>query len=254
MSLADEDIVRTSSDCLLFNEFFAALVILVSIVYYAAIKCALMAMGAVLMSPPKPHPIYSMDELDSPEDDTLGDDSRSCSEGCQGEPNSMSTHVESDTGLEQSSSNSDLQGAEPRPLTPSEIELEEIETGQGEEIEIHPAATPRRHLEPMFDEGAAEDMPVGKDPDEDLQPMHSTPKDERFNAVKIWTNIYGLSVGIYCLVYSLLMPSELSAFVFCTAALLASLQEFLVPCLRAYVQDEDGYYEVGGRGGRCVQG
>jgi hypothetical protein len=61
-----EDVYRKAdnSDCLMFNEFFAAAAILVSIVYYAVVKLSLMAMGAVVMLPPVPHPSYQGSEDD----------------------------------------------------------------------------------------------------------------------------------------------------------------------------------------------
>lgn len=58
--------------------------------------------------------------------------------------------------------------------------------------------------------------------------------------VRVWTNIYGLSVGVYCLVYSLLFPNELSALVFCIATLVITLQQVLSPFISAYVYDEMG--------------
>jgi hypothetical protein len=38
---------------------------------------------------------------------------------------------------------------------------------------------------------------------------------ERFSALKVWTNVYGLAVGVFCMVHSLTLPSELGNTVFC---------------------------------------
>ena len=176
----DNDVVRLNTGCLLFHEFFAALAVLVSIVYYAIVKFSLLAMGAVLMTPPKKHPIYYADEL-SP--------------------------------------------------TPSEKDDDEIvSVSSSSSDECIPSTAPRSD---SIEE-------VGNE-------MVVSPKKEwvkeKFNAVKIWTNIYGLSVGIYCLVYSLMLPNELSAFVFCVSMLIASIYEWVVPCMNGHL----------GKGDRCKQ-
>jgi hypothetical protein len=71
-----------------------------------------------------------------------------------------------------------------------------------------------------------------------LRKVAPTVRRMRMSALKVWTNIYGLSIGVYCLVYSLLFPNELSAFVFCVSTLAISLQQVLSPCISAYVYDE----------------
>lgn len=48
---------------------------------------------------------------------------------------------------------------------------------------------------------------------------------ERFTFLKVWTNVYGLAVGIFCIVYSLLLPTEMSSFVFCSCLWAAGLYE-----------------------------
>lgn len=50
----------------------------------------------------------------------------------------------------------------------------------------------------------------------EIVPQKQQPKDtERFTFLKVWTNVYGLAVGMFCVVYSLLLPNELSGFTFC---------------------------------------
>ncbi len=59
---------------------------------------------------------------------------------------------------------------------------------------------------------------------------HSSQRNERFTFCKVWTNVYGLSIGIFCIVYSLLLPNELSSFVFCTCLWVAGIYE----CISKY--------------------
>ena len=49
--------------------------------------------------------------------------------------------------------------------------------------------------------------------------------NERFTSVKVWTNVYGLALGMFCIVYSLLLPNELSSFTFCVCLWLAATYE-----------------------------
>lgn len=184
MSAQQEDIVRVSDGCLLFNELFAAVAILVCILYYAVVKVTLMAMGAVIMAPPDPHPLYNSEE-DEEEEEAASPGTFSASSG------------EPDAGEEHS--------------------------------EIKPVFPPSDAME---DEPALE------------RPAEAPRGGERFSSVKIWTNVYGLSVGIYCLVYSLLLPNELSAFVFCAVSLAAGVHESLTPCLELYLR-EDKYEMLG---------
>jgi hypothetical protein len=64
---------------------------------------------------------------------------------------------------------------------------------------------------------------------------HSSRKkeNERFTSIKVWTNVYGLAVGMFCIVYSLLLPNELSSFTFCTCLWVAATYECAVQS-RAY--------------------
>jgi hypothetical protein len=50
-------------------------------------------------------------------------------------------------------------------------------------------------------------------------------KAEKFTFLKVWTNVYGLAVGMFCIVYSLLLPNELSGFVFCACLWAAGVFE-----------------------------
>lgn len=49
---------------------------------------------------------------------------------------------------------------------------------------------------------------------------------ERFSTIKVWTNVYGLALGTFCMVHSLMLPNELSNTVFCICLWLeGSLEE-----------------------------
>lgn len=58
-----------------------------------------------------------------------------------------------------------------------------------------------------------------------LQPPHAAKKTERFTFLKVWTNVYGLAVGMFCIVYSLLLPNELSGFTFCSCLWMVGVYE-----------------------------
>ena len=198
----------------MFKEFFAALAVLVCIAYYAVVKCSLLAMGAVLMDPPRPHPLYEE------EDGFVGSEMTTVTTD-HPDPQASEDDVGNDTFSVLSSLSSSSSS-----IATNDGENQQVGAGEGERSSGYDAriATSPRHQQPVDD----------------------TRRGERFNAVKIWTNIYGLSIGIYCLVYSLLMPSELSAFVFCVSSLVASLHEFLVPCIEAYLYEDAYYHELGG--------
>jgi len=335
-SAADEDIVRISDDrCLLFHAFFASAAILVAVLYYAIVKFTLMAMGAVIMAPPKPHPLYGNEDSDvssssyksdcgsstdgklSPggrnsEDDDGNNSSSTLSlstsngskeededfgpyqvRSCGGDDESDQDDISSATemreivtrgaaALEKSNSQDD----DERPLGnrssssntiviihQSESQVEGSREGRHKVAERHvlrlPSTIPRsdRNMGLFEIEEEVVNAPATGTPKASkrcggatqnksksvvvaLPPPH--PGSERFNALKIWTNIYGLSVGIYCLVYSLLLPNELSAFVFSVAALVAGVHDVIIPCIHDYLREEQ--YEIlddtNGRGRR----
>lgn len=56
-------------------------------------------------------------------------------------------------------------------------------------------------------------------------PPHQQGMGERFTFWKVWTNVYGLALGMFCIVYSLLLPNELSGFTFCTCLWMAGVYE-----------------------------
>ena len=336
-----EDVYRKAdnSDCLMFNEFFAAAAILVSIVYYAVVKLSLMAMGAVVMLPPVPHPSYQGSEDDEDgeitnssgeedygddADDAIarssssatsctssdpGEDDAECSNG-KGFGHSMAVRKEGATYDSATESPNvfciedvvDGSAQEAERLT---VQAFEHEGGTGEEekkgsrpkhsrdeqgesacadssggigpciIHVSSPSPPSRPHSPSslsslsssmsewvaYDEkdGACKlhrkgkgglnhdgTLSAAKGPSQrHRKKKKASPRGEKFNAIKIWTNIYGLSLGIYCLVYSLLQPNELSAFVFCVAMLLCGVCEAAVPCMQHYIFDEYEYREVG---------
>ncbi len=341
-SAADEDVVRISDDqCHLFHAFFASAAILVAILYYAIVKGTLMAMGAVIMAPPKPHPLYCHDDddndelsgsegrvSDNDEQGVLPSDNDDCEEQTDTHHhNNNHDRASSNSTLSLSASSDEEEEYGPYQVeTPSvggatattaadeskvaiqsnEIEMREIVTRGAAALEgnqqalfrstntanppntiviIHhqaaPAATsessnnnnkhqqhrragstiPRSdsNVGAMFEiEEVAEDItnsgaPRGKHANKKhrstattaptVKPTATTGTiSERFNAVKIWTNIYGLSMGIYCLVYSLLLPNELSAFVFSVVALVAGVHDVVIPCMHVYLNEEQ--YEM----------
>jgi hypothetical protein len=233
-----DDVIRLSTGCLLFHEFFAALAVLVSIGYYIIVKGSLMAMGAVIMTPPKPHPIYYRDEL-SP-DTSEGEEEEGV--GKRGDPAEEKRTTEEICEVSSPSSS-------PSSLS-HEQELDKGLLDDGEMVVVFDESSPpHTREEEHWRKTAQKKVKSAELPLNGLRGWHSR---ERFNAVKIWSNIYGLSIGIYCLVYSLMMPNELSAFVFCTAMLLASIHEWVVPCIKAHLNHEgDGYGSiVGGVAGR----
>ena len=328
-SSADEDVVRLGSGCLLFHEFFAALAVLVSILYYAIVKASLMAMGAVIMTPPKPHPIYSKDELEScpsspsqsgddlfspdvlspssasssqpPSDDEYGEeemdvlqharrqgDEDACDSADVGSSRIVgsvpgaadagrSRIVGSVSGAADAGSSriagcvsgaadagssrlvGSVSGAADADGAPADSCAVDLEAGG-----INQRGAPTRPSTDPSRSGSRRDKRRGgslsgrggesaafgarrklkeaaSQPHARIRPS-SHAAGERFSAIKIWTNIYGLSIGIYCLVYSLMLPNELSAFVFCAATLAASIHEWVVPCMGIYMRDDDGVY------------
>ena len=48
---------------------------------------------------------------------------------------------------------------------------------------------------------------------------------EKYTSIKVWTNVYGLALGMFCIVYSLLLPNELSSFTFCMCLWIAGTYE-----------------------------
>jgi hypothetical protein len=329
----DEDVVRLGSGCLLFHEFFAAVAVLVSILYYAIVKASLMAMGAVIMTPPNPHPVYAHDELSPLSSD--GEESSSCCSSLDGKcmprpaaAAAVQDSVSSTSITEQKEDELRTGYAEEEPSAADVSDVIDKSTLQQDKNEFEISVLPdersvrgaqkdtskknRKMLERnSYDED--DEMSVRQaqkdtskknrkmlernsyDEDDEMsvrqaqkdtskknrkmleqnsydeddayddnlllsQEEYSTPLDdgnedageskgnsvdtrqEKFSAIKIWTNIYGLSIGIYCLVYSLMLPNELSAFVFCVAALAASIYEWFVPCMDLYLRDS-----VGGR-------
>lgn len=287
----DEDIVRISdSRCVLFHEFFAAVAILVAILYYAIVKLSLVAMGAVIMRPPNPHPLYDNDDGDSDSvgsarcrqhkdggkrDDENSDgahESTSSSSSISSLSTSSDSSFDDDAGtlIHDSTHNDDAEfGPYLEPADSASARAAaaaEGETGPSYAKDVLVAQIEMRDaqqdgcektqlLESAAAAGPAErprHVPSSDEIEEDCRRTirqsrsHNNPmqRSERFNAVKIWTNIYGLSIGIYCLVYSLLLPNELSAYVFCVASLLAGVHETLIPCIRQYLLDEE--YEMVG--------
>jgi hypothetical protein len=302
----DEDVVRLGSGCLLFHEFFAAIAVLVSILYYAIVKASLMAMGAVIMTPPKPHPVYAHDEL-SPLSSDHDDASLCCSSASSldGRCVLQPTAAAASAAVQDSSSSSiaiteqkgdELRtglsvGEEPSTVDKSdlvddlalqqdnkEIEISVLPSERSARAQKNDTSKKTRRIPPeqnSYDERSVRAQkndtskktrripPEQNSDDEDddyddnlllSQEEYSMPLDdgredaggsngnsvdtrpEKFSAIKIWTNIYGLSIGIYCLVYSLMLPNELSAFVFCVAALAASIYEWFVPCVDLYLR------------------
>jgi len=262
---AQEDILRVvvgedgSSNakhdvCLMFHELFAAVAVLVSIVYYAVVKLTLVAMGAVIMVPPDPHPLYGSgsDSGSSSVEDEDEEDARSHST-FSGVSSSSSSKSEDDEIVYQcappTSSTSEAaqqqeEGTElamvvvvhaqknPACAPPSdEIVQEEEEDGEPENVRKHRRKQKKRSKAKKHHSNNGAKVPTA-----------TNREGERFNSIKIWTNVYGLSIGIYCLVYSLLLPNELSAFVFCVVSLLAGLHEALTPCLQLYLEEKE--YEM----------
>jgi hypothetical protein len=357
---ADEDVVRmgreNGGECLLFHEFFAAVAIMVSIVYYVIVKATLLAMGAVIMVPPNPHPMYASDEDDDSGaslDDTHeeGGEGRRKAGGCSSSSSSVFSVSESDSGGDDESVGKEesyvfrnVPRADDITSTAERVPQCEMEDcnfkeiaaapektqrhapqgnqiskalaiNQADEIsealainQVHeisealainqadeisealainqadgitaaparkqhgecrpqrsrrkghakqeedtqfPSADRRRPDRPRLHRRSNDSFEMHLLHEDGAEQSPARPGDapqqggmERFNAVKIWTNIYGLSIGIYCLVYSLLLPNELSAFVFCLASLLAGIHEAVLPCLQVYLGDEADYEAV----------
>jgi hypothetical protein len=45
--------------------------------------------------------------------------------------------------------------------------------------------------------------------------VKASPPAEKFSTLKVWTNVYGLAVGTFCMVHSLTLPNEISNTIFC---------------------------------------
>ncbi len=227
-SAAEEDVVRVVGDddmnggvCLMFHELFAAVAILVSIVYYAVVKLTLVGMGAVIMAPPNPHPLYNEEEEEEEESDKKSDGTFSAVSSSSS--SSSGEEVVYDAAADAADAKNEMAlvvHATPAAF-PASDEIEEVEPASPP----HSIRPPRQHNHHV--------AVIAKEKKEE---------EEHFNSVKIWTNVYGLSIGIYCLVYSLLLPNELSAFVFCVISLLAGVHETVTPCLQTFLMEEE--YEI----------
>jgi hypothetical protein len=257
-----DDVIRLSTGCLVFHEFFAALAVLVSIAYYAVVKASLLAMGAVIMTPPRPHPVYYQDELSL--SDTESEDYEECVQEealeCKEKGDAFLNTSDPSLGEDAAASDSALEREGIQ-----EIEMEVVYDAASCPVQQQQHA----HAQIQGDSAVARGMKIGKhkagrtkcgrnalrknvrqEREGAAAPSLEVVKSsERFNSLKIWTNIYGLSIGIYCLVYSLMLPNELSTFVFCTSMLLASVYEWIVPCMQAHLQsgtteDEEWYNRI----------
>ena len=223
MTGADEDIVRIEDrkGCLLFPQLFAAAAVLVCIVYYAIVKLTLLGMGAVVMRPPKPHPMYAAD------DDTAVEVLSADADGSNSSAFSVSEGEEEGVDVEL------------KEYLEEHVEVAEHGAPQQQQQQQVVMGMSKTAIAPSSDclDDEIDEEEVGTS----MIPPLVQERQERFSSLKIWTNIYGLSLGIYCLVYSLLLPNELSAFVFCAATLLAGVHETAVPCLMHYWNDCDDY-------------
>ena len=63
------------------------------------------------------------------------------------------------------------------------------------------------------------------DEEEDEEKVEAVGVKERYSACKIWTNLYGLALGTFCIVYSLLLATELGSFTFCFCLWLESFRQ-----------------------------
>lgn len=61
---------------------------------------------------------------------------------------------------------------------------------------------------------------------EELQPR-SSHSEETFDGSKVWSNVYGLGFGIFCMVYCMQVPSRLCTSTLCTTLWLISTEEYL---------------------------
>lgn len=273
ISSADEDIVRGSSkddsSCVMFHELFAAVAILVSIAYYAVVKLSLVAMGAVIMTPPNPHPLYRGNEMAG---EGSEDYSSSSEKSESTDTFSMSSsNDENEENQEQLEEEKHEQHIPQATGTEAELCMVVVHTGNTSSPQQHHQQQRRRaRMEPFPSSDEIHEIEEEEEDEEEQEVVFSataehwkgvsrkrrtavsqeqlqkqknteegsTDTKERFSSLKIWTNVYGLSVGIYCLVYSLLLPNELSAFVFCCASLLAGIHETLMPCIHIYLRDE----------------
>jgi hypothetical protein len=241
--------------------------VLVSIAYYAVVKASLLAMGAVIMTPLRPHPVYYEDELSL--SDTESEDYEECVQAAEGDQRN-----ERGDSFLNTNNPSPADSEPPIPASDSAPEREDLQ--EIEMVVVYDAAScpvqqqhQRTHAQNHGSGSSvargmkigrhragrnkfgrsAQRMNVHQDRASAAPSVDAVKSSERFNSLKIWTNIYGLSIGIYCLVYSLMLPNELSAFVFCTSMLLASVYEWIVPCIQAHLQsgmteEEEGYNRI----------
>ena len=201
-------------ECLAFSLAFASLSILISAVYYLIIKVSWLAIGAVLMQ----HDTSMSDPPARRKRSTimrqliLVDRSKFKKIAASEEDADFSFQQQSNTSIAGKVDDDD----DAKSLSPWSF-------SSTSDCSPCSKGSPRERCEiPVAENELGETDSV-----EFQQPSTVT---ERYSTLKVWTNVYGLAVGTFCIVHSLLLASELGSSVFCFCLWLESLRECRCKC------------------------
>lgn len=200
--LATYGISTKPPDCMAFSMAFASLSILVSAVYYVIVKVSLVAMGTVLHRDARGRGssrqrrqmgtrIRQLILIDRSQFQKVSTTPQDLSSAQHGVPKGNEEDIGSNSPWSFSSSDSEIQ-LDNSSLPQNDNEINEDASAEHKTLFVQPCV--KQH-------------------------------EERYLTLKVWTNIYGLAVGVFCVVHSLLLSSDLGSAVFCICLWLESLGE-----------------------------
>ena len=225
-----------SSSCMPFFLLFTSSCILVSAAYYLTIKISILAMRALVFGSQRKHRPISVAARRCRTPSRKGKDSK--------QPRSQAAAVEQVT--EQPQRNAQVQTVPVDEIIQAEEQTcvspwsfsddegakkeEGSSNGSSYSVEIHGSMSLSPSSSDLEDDDSNEEEEQFSCLEEfDLDARPRGPpvplRNERFTFFKVWTNVYGLAVGMFCIVYSLLLPNELSSFVFCSCLWAVGLYE-----------------------------
>ena len=194
---------RPPSPCLAFSLAFASTAILVSAVYYLVIKVSVMAMGVVIDADPVASSRKRRGFVDRSKFERVPPSDEEISEAY--EPyrhGAFCSEIEDQDDCKHGDAH-DIESISPWSFSSDD---------DGDENSAHKTD----HDKNTKGEIAAEVVQAAQ--------------AEKYSTLKIWTNVYGLAVGIFCIVHSLLLASDLGSCIFCLCLWVESLRECTCYC------------------------
>lgn len=213
--------IAADPPCLAFSLSYASLSILVSALYYIIVKVSLAAMGAVLDASSgkrqKPEPVFAIFN-------------RHKFNSLPPQENEESSRVpESD-----------------------EIQYDEEDAGSPWSFSSASSSCSVDDDELAHDHDNDESDEVQDGQQKTVNIVTSKLGEERYSTLKIWTNVYGLAVGVFCIVHSLLLASELSNSIFCFCLWAESMRELFSMCKKKH-GNHVGVIQQRRRWSRCIR-